>query len=93
MQRRRLLPLPPSREHGFFKTNKPLKPHEAHFNLFKWLFSEGKKKKKKKGSVLGAMSWQEGEWSPPVQMESVPSLRSKVAAYGESGRGRPPAQG
>lgn len=40
-----------------FKTNKPLKPHEAHFNLFKWLFPEGKRKKKKQGNVFGAMSW------------------------------------
>lgn len=38
----------PSLQRGniVFKTNIPLKPHEAHFNLFKWLFSEGKRRSK-----------------------------------------------
>lgn len=76
-----------------FKTNKPPKPHEAHFNLFKWLFSERKRKKKQPGNMFGTMSWQEGEWPQPVQMESVPSLGSKAAAPWRAWEGEMPPLG
>lgn len=77
VKRRQLFPLPPKREHGF-KTNKPLKPHEVHFSLLKWLFSEGKRIKKKQRNVPGAMSWLDREWSQPLRIETIPLLGSKV---------------
>ena len=70
-----------------FKTNKPLKPHEVHFSLLKWLFSEGKRIKKKQRNVCGAMSWLDGEWSQPLRMQTIPFLRSKVQG-GEGSQGR-----
>lgn len=38
--------------------------------------------------MFGAMSWQKGERSQPVLMESVSSLRSKVSDHGKPRRGR-----
>lgn len=43
--------------------------------------------------MFGAMSWQEGERSQPVLMESVSSLRSKVSQTMESLGGEGPQHG
>lgn len=76
-----------------FKTNKPLKPHEAHFNLFKWLFSERKREKEEARKHVWGNALAGGGMTPARADGICPSLRSKVAAHEESGRGKPPTRG
>ena len=51
------------------------------------------REKQQQRNGFWAMSWQGGEWSQLVPMESVSSLMSKVRDHGEPGRGRSTARG